>query len=217
MVKNFLQLTSPPMSATISGWVMKDMVGLLFWPNTNPAIMANAMSGPHIFLPLKMANDNVYRFWWECRLPMLRLWFWLRPSSSKPFIQTGWFFREGKLQGQSLLDQSRIFSTYHWNTFASENFEQELEFKKVGPISKWMFCFDPGPGVATNIYLCLSQQIHNKTHKINRYTVPNTKDIAPNTKQGSVWFWAKTSCRQYIYLDFCHTITYLGLSPNLSF
>ena len=62
MVKNNLQLTSPPMSATISGWVMKDMVGLLFWPNTNPAIMANAMSGPHIFLPLKMANDNVYGF-----------------------------------------------------------------------------------------------------------------------------------------------------------
>ena len=145
-------------------------------------------------------NDNVYGFWWECGLPMLRLWFWLRPSSSKPFIQTGWFFREGKLQGQSLLDQSRIFSTYHWNTFASENFEQEL-----------------GPGVATNIYLCLTQQIHNKTHKTKINNVPNTKDSTPNTKQGSVWFWAKTSCRQYIYLDFCHTITYLGLSPNLSF
>ena len=153
-------------------------------------------------------DENVGFLCWDCD-------FGFDPPLASRSYKPGGFL--GKLQGQSLLDQSCIFSTNHWNTFASENFEQELEFKKVGPISKWMFCFDPGPGVATNIYLCLTQQIHNKTHTININIVPNTKDIAPNTKQGSVWFWAKTSCRQYIYLDFCHTITYLGLSPNLSF
>ena len=80
---------------------------------------------------------------------------------------------------------------------------RNLNLKRLARFQSECFVLIQGQ-VSPVISTCVCHNKYTITHTININIVPNTKGIAPNTKQGSVWFWAKTSCRQYIYLDFCH-------------
>ena len=85
------------MSATISGWVMKDIVGLLFWPSTTSAIImaTTAMSGPHILFSSENSQQHCLGAGMRTMEAIVLCVNTILATGREKEQGTVWFFRQG--------------------------------------------------------------------------------------------------------------------------